>query len=70
MKISIIGIGRLGLCLALCFEKAGYEVLGMDLRENYVNELNNKTFKTSEPKVNEYLENSTKFYATTSLENT
>ena len=35
MKISIIGIGRLGLCLALCFEKAGYEVLGMDLRENY-----------------------------------
>ena len=37
MKISIIGIGRLGLCLALCFEKSGYEVLGMDLRENYVN---------------------------------
>ena len=30
MKIGLIGAGRLGICLALLIEKAGYEVLASD----------------------------------------
>ena len=36
MKIGIIGAGRLGLTFALLCEKAGYNVLVSDKREDYV----------------------------------
>ncbi len=39
MKIGLIGAGRLGICLALLIEKAGYEVLASDNREDYVRDL-------------------------------
>ena len=68
MKLTVIGIGRLGICNALCFEKAGYNVLGVDVFENYVNVVNEKTLTTYEPKVEEYLKNSKNFRATTSLQ--
>ena len=29
--LTVIGIGKLGLCLALSLEKAGFEVVGVDL---------------------------------------
>ncbi len=67
-NITIIGIGKLGLCTALCFEARGYNVLGVDVSENYVNNLNDKTFTSSEPFVNAYLKQSTNFQATTDLE--
>ena len=35
MNISIIGIGKLGLCFALTLEKAGYHILGLDINEKY-----------------------------------
>ena len=35
-KISIIGIGRLGVCAALQFANAGYDVLGCDINPSYV----------------------------------
>jgi len=31
-KVSVIGIGRLGLCWALNLEKNGYDVLGVDIK--------------------------------------
>ena len=34
-NITVIGIGRLGLCFALCLEKAGYKVIGVDTSESY-----------------------------------
>ena len=40
MKIGIIGAGRLGLTFALLCEKAGYNVLVSDKREDYVQNLN------------------------------
>ena len=43
-KISVVGVGKLGLCWALELEKNGYDVLGVDINKNYVNSLNNKTF--------------------------
>ena len=39
MKIGLIGAGRLGICLALLIEKAGYEVLASDNRVDYINSL-------------------------------
>ena len=40
MKIGVIGAGRLGICFALLCERAGYDVLVSDIREDYVNDLN------------------------------
>jgi len=67
MKITVVGIGKLGLCTALCFEKAGYNVLGIDLSEDYVRMINEKTLISYEPNLMEYLANSKNFRATTSL---
>lgn len=66
-NISIVGVGKLGLCLALNLEKKGFNVTGVDVIESYVNSLNDKTFTTSEPHVNEYLSES-KIVFTTDLE--
>jgi UDPglucose 6-dehydrogenase len=66
-NISIIGIGRLGICVALCLEKVGYNVLGVDISQQYINKINNKTFVSPEPKVTEMLRKSSNFNATTQL---
>ena len=49
MKIGILGAGRLGICFALLLEKAGYEVIASDIREDYINDLRAGVIKTSEP---------------------
>ena len=48
MKIGVIGAGRLGICFALLCEAAGYEVLVSDIREDYVNDLNDKKIITTD----------------------
>src|SRR3990167_11272470 len=68
-NISVIGVGRLGLCMALCLEKAGYNILGVDLSEKYTSILNEKSYESPEPFVTEYLKQSKNFFATTSLKN-
>ncbi len=67
-KIAIIGIGRLGLCLALNLERVGYSVVGVDLNQQYVDSINSKTIDSSEPLVNDYLKESSNFIATTKIE--
>ena len=54
-KLSVIGVGKLGLCWALQLEKNGYDVLGVDLSQDYVDSLNNRTFNSSEASVNDLL---------------
>jgi UDPglucose 6-dehydrogenase len=66
-KISIIGVGKLGLCLALNLERKGFDVIGIDVSEDYVKSLNDKTFTTSEPLVTEYLQNSKNIIFSTNL---
>merc|ERR1712100_487729 len=66
-RITVIGCGRLGLCTALCWERAGYDVVGVDINESYVNSLNDKSYKTTEPRVEELLAASTNFRATTDI---
>lgn len=67
-NITVVGVGRLGLCTALAFERAGYNVMGVDVNSSYVDALNNKTFFSPEPLVNEYLSHCKKFKATCSLD--
>jgi len=66
-NVSIIGIGKLGLCFGLNLTKAGFKVVGMDIRNDYIKSLQNKTFKSSEPNVDEYLKKYP-FTYTTSIE--
>jgi nucleotide sugar dehydrogenase len=58
MKIGILGAGRLGICFALLLEKAGYEVIASDIREDYVASLRAGLIKTSEPQVSNLLSKS------------
>jgi nucleotide sugar dehydrogenase len=67
-NITIIGVGRLGLCTALCLEKAGYNVLGIDINPTYIAAINNKTLHSPEPGVDELLLKSSNFRATCSLD--
>jgi UDPglucose 6-dehydrogenase len=56
MQVGIIGLGKLGLPLALCLAEVGYQVIGFDKNIELINSLNNKTFFTHEPYVMEFLE--------------
>ena len=56
-KVSIIGIGKLGICFGLNLKKAGWEVIGIDNNQEYVKQLNLGTFKSDEEGVNDYLQN-------------
>lgn len=65
-KVSIIGIGKLGLCFGLNLSKVGYQVIGVDLNESYIESLNAKSFISDEAYVNEYL-NEYSFTYTTNI---
>ena len=67
-NISVIGIGKLGLGFALLLEKNGYSILGVDIFDDYINSLNNKTIIFNEPCYSSLLQNSKNFKATKSLE--
>jgi len=65
MKIGLIGAGRLGICLALLIEQEGYHVIASDVREDYINDLQNKKISSTEPQVQELLEHSINLEFTT-----
>jgi nucleotide sugar dehydrogenase len=66
-KISLIGIGKLGLCFALTLEKSGYDVLGCDVSKEYIDSINSKTFQSDEEDVSNLLAKSRNFRATLDL---
>jgi UDPglucose 6-dehydrogenase len=66
-NITVIGIGKLGLCTALCFEQAGYDIYGIDVNNEYVKQLNDKEYISYEPNVVEMLNKSNNFIASTNL---
>jgi len=66
MKIGLIGAGRLGICFALLLEQAGYNVVVSDVREDYVDNLNERLITTNEPEVIQLLDDAKNFRATTS----
>jgi UDPglucose 6-dehydrogenase len=67
-NISVFGVGRLGICVSLCLEKAGYNVLGVDTITSYVKEINDKTLNSPEPGVTKMLKESENFSVTTSID--
>ncbi len=67
-KVTVIGVGKLGLCFALTLEKSGYDIVGVDVDEGYINSLNDKSFLSDEAGVNEYLSNAKHFFVTKELE--
>eukprot|EP00121_Abeoforma_whisleri_P013413 Awhi_evm1s12373 len=67
-NVSVVGIGALGICLALSLERAGYNVVGVDIFADYCKALNDKTFPAKEPRVAEFLQESKNFRATTNLQ--
>lgn len=68
MNISVIGIGKLGLGFALLLEKYGNNVLGVDIFEKYISDLNDKSITFLEPGYNDLLQNSKNFRATSDLQ--
>lgn len=49
--VTVIGVGKLGLCLALLLENAGYAVEAVDKNEAYIETLRSGKYQTSEPHV-------------------
>ncbi len=55
MKISVLGLGKVGLTLASCLDAAGHEVIGVEIDAGLVDAYNRGEFRTSEPGVAERL---------------
>ena len=66
-NLAIIGIGKLGLSMALLFEAAGHKVTGIDILQDYVDALNEKRFYSDEPGITQALKKSLHFHASTQL---
>ena len=66
-KISVVGIGKLGIAFALNAEQRGFDVVGVDINQEYVDNINNKIIETYEPHVEDFLKVSRNFKATTDL---
>lgn len=67
-NVSVIGIGKLGLCFSLSLEAAGFNVVGVDIDQKYVQSINNKSYSSFEEQVNERLQKNNNFLATTDLD--
>lgn len=63
-KVSVIGIGRLGLSFALLLDSKGYDVYGCDVNFGYINALNEKKIRSKEPHINELLAESKMSFTT------
>lgn len=40
-RLSVVGLGKLGLCLAACFAEKGFETIGVDTDDKVVSDINN-----------------------------
>ena len=55
MNISVIGLGKLGLCTAACFASKGYRVIGVDTNQHVLDQLRLKQCPVDEPGLEEFL---------------
>lgn len=49
VNIGVVGLGKLGLPLAVTFAKFGFQVVGLDINESHINKLNMGQLVTNEP---------------------
>jgi UDPglucose 6-dehydrogenase len=54
-NISVVGLGKLGLCLAACFAKRGFPTIGVDVEERVVDHVNRGQAPWFEPGLGELL---------------
>ena len=54
-NIGIIGVGRLGICYATLFAKAGYNVYIYDININILDDIKNNNYNYYDPKLNELI---------------
>lgn len=55
MKVSVVGLGKLGLPMATLFAKAGHDVFGIDVNQKLISTLNNGKCPYEEPGLNDLL---------------
>lgn len=55
MKLSVIGLGKLGACSAACFASKGFEVIGVDVNKNFVDAINQGKAPLYEPRLQELI---------------
>lgn len=67
-QVAVLGVGRLGICTALCLEKAGYDVYCYDINKNIVDAINTRNMPSPEPGVTKMLSEAKNIHATSSLE--
>jgi UDPglucose 6-dehydrogenase len=53
--VSVVGLGKLGLCLAACFAKRGFLTIGVDVEENFVKKINDGHTPIVEPGLDELI---------------
>jgi len=53
--ISIIGLGKLGLCMAACLADKGYNVIGVDTNQPVVEAINSGRSPLYEPGLTELM---------------
>jgi len=54
-RLSLIGLGKLGLCLAACFAEKGFETIGVDIEERVVNLVNQGKAPWFEPRLDDFI---------------
>ena len=65
-NLSVVGLGKLGVCTAACFVYKGYKVLGLDINKKTINLVNQSKAPVIEPRLQELLDKSrSNFRATT-----
>lgn len=55
MKLSVIGLGKLGACSAACFAAKGFDVLGVDINKDSVDAINSGKAPVYEPGLQELI---------------
>jgi len=58
MDISVVGLGKLGLCTATCFASNGHNVIGVEKNLNFVEQLQNRKCPIKETGLEELLQKS------------
>lgn len=61
-SIAIIGLGKLGLCLALNLEQLGYSIHGVEKNERLLQAIQSKKLKSNEPEVESLLKSANHLY--------
>lgn len=54
-KISVVGLGKLGACMAAVYASKGYHVIGVDINEKFVSAINNGQAPVNENKLQDFI---------------